>query len=173
MRGGIKGEAEGEWNEDANFEYCWKKASGGGGGVPSAAVKIPGHQSAKPVSKSPKSPRSPKSPKSPGTLSSHKKSPMSDLVALSDASLKEMKDALLNSDKRCQLQIEIENRYYNSSHWTDYHLNKYLMQQGQKGLKIRHATGLLCNQDVPGVRYGTEQGKRYVIDMSTKNFSHE
>ena len=108
MRGGIKGEAEGEWNEDANFEYCWKKASGGGGGVPSAAVKIPGHQSAKPVSKSPKSPRSPKSPKSPGTLSSHKKSPMSDLVALSDASLKEMKDALLNSDKRCQYQMEIE-----------------------------------------------------------------
>ncbi len=99
----------------SSFEYCWSESKSG---MPSTPARpIPGHHRAKTDKsgyKSPRSPKSPKSPKSlagsgplksPGGASSGGKSPYSDLIAMSDASLAEFKAGLIGDKRRFVLKI--------------------------------------------------------------------
>ena len=96
----------------SSFEYCWSESKSG---MPSTPARpIPGHHRAKTDKSGYKSPRSPKSPKSlggsgplksPGGASSGGKSPYSDLIAMSDASLAEFKAGLIGDKKRFVLKF--------------------------------------------------------------------
>jgi len=112
LKGGLR-EQEDQGQE--NFEYCWNEIINGGS-VPSTPAKpIPGHhrsKSEKSVYKSPKSATN--STKSPG------KSPISDLIAMSDQSLAEFKAGIVND--RLSTSDEVEHL---SNHLTeDMSLNK-------------------------------------------------
>jgi len=97
-----------EGNEgQSSFEYCWNESMTG---MPSTPAKpIPGHHRSKSDKSGYKSPRSPKSPKSPTTAGgpmkspgSGGKSPYSDLIAMSNASLAEFKAGLVNDKTRSE-----------------------------------------------------------------------